>query len=264
MKKILITGAGSYIGVSFARWLEQWPEDYYVDTVDMIDSAWKQKDFSGFDTVFHVAGIVHVSLEPGVDELYYKVNRDLTVETAKKAKEEGVKQFIFMSTMAVYGQEGKINENITITRDTIPNPKKSYGKSKLLAEHGLNLLAGEGFKVTIIRPPMVYGENCPGNYARLEKLALRIPVFPMITNNRSMLHIDKLNEYIKEYVDQEAQGVFFPQDNEFINTSLLVQRIAKEHGKNIYLSKTIGRVIMIFGKRVNLFNKIFGNLIYER
>ena len=264
MKKILITGAGSYIGTSFAKWLGQWPEDYFVDTVDMMDAAWKQKDFSKFEVVFHVAGIVHISIDPKLDDLYYKVNRDLTVETAEKAKNEGVRQFIFMSTMAVYGQEGKMNENITITRATAPNPKTSYGKSKLFAEFELNKLAGDGFKVAIIRSPMVYGENCPGNYARLEKLALRIPVFPMIINSRSMLSIHKLNEYIKEYVDQEAEGIFFPQDNEYVNTSLLVQKIAKEHGKKIYLSRTIGLLIKLFGKRINLVNKIFGNLIYER
>lgn len=264
MRRILITGANSYIGTSFEKWLKQWPENYYVDTVDMMDDTWKQKDFSEFDVVFHVAGIAHISEKPKLETLYYKVNRDLTMETAKKAKAEGVKQFFFMSTMAVYGQEGKIGENIIITRSMEPNPKTYYGKSKLSAEIELNKLIGDGFKVVIIRSPMVYGENCHGNYARLERFALRTPVFPMIDNNRSILHIQKLNEYIKEYIDQEVEGLFFPQDNEYANTSLLVQKIAKEHGKRIYLSKTIGLIIKLFGKRINMVNKVFGNLVYER
>lgn len=263
MKKILVTGADSYIGTNFQSWLLQWPQDYLVETVDMKESSWKQKSFSGFDVVFHVAGIVHIKEKPGMEALYYKVNRDLAVEAAKKAKEEGVKQFIFMSTMAVYGQEGKIGASEPITKDTKPSPKTYYAKSKLQAELELNKLAKDGFKVVIIRSPMVYGDNCPGNYARLEKLALKIPVFPMIDNRRSMVHIQKLSESLKKYIDEEAEGLFFPQDNEYYNTSLLVKKIAEEHGRRIYLSKSMGLAIKVFGKKINLVNKVFGNLVYE-
>ena len=103
MKKVLITGKDSYIGISLEQWLMKEPDNYQVDTVDMKDESWKEKDFSEYDTVFHVAGIAHVSSDPKMEELYYKVNRDLTIETAKKAKAEGVKQFIFMSSIIVYG-----------------------------------------------------------------------------------------------------------------------------------------------------------------
>lgn len=264
MKKILITGADSYVGTSFEKWLAQWPDDYHVDSLDMIGVSWRWKDFSQYNAVFHVAGIVHVPSDPRWEALHYKVNRDLTMEAAQKAKAEGVGQFIFMSTMAVYGQEGKIGDDITITQNTKPDPKTDYGKSKLSAEIGLNKLAGNGFKVVIIRSPMIYGTKCPGNYARLERLALRTPIFPMIDNNRSILHIQKLNEYIKEYIDQEAEGIFFPQDSEYANTSLLVRKIAEEHGRKIYLSGTIGRVVKLLGKRINLVNKTFGNLVYDK
>ena len=84
MKKILITGANSYIGTSVEKWLDK--SEYVVDTVDMIDGTWKEKDFSKYDVVFHVAGIAHVSTDPNMEDLYYKVNRDLTIKTAKKAK----------------------------------------------------------------------------------------------------------------------------------------------------------------------------------
>jgi len=264
MKKILITGVNSYIGTSLEKWLEKYSDKYYIDTLDMKDNEWKNRDFSKYDVVFHVAAVVHKREKPESKSLYLKVNRDLPVEVAKKAQETGVKQFIFMSTMAVYGEEGKIGKEVVITKDTKPNPKTYYGKSKIEAEYELNKLTNENFKIVELRPPMVYGPNCPGNYARLEKLALKSPIFPMIENKRSMLHIDKLCEYVREYIDEEVEGVFFPQDDEYVNTSLLVKRIAEQNGKTIYMSKSMGWMIKLIGKKVSFVNKVFGNLVYDR
>jgi len=264
MKRVLITGANSYIGTNVEKWLNKYPDKYFVDTVDMIGDEWRQKNFSDFDVVFHVAAIVHQREKPKMKDLYFKVNRDLAIEVAKKAKEAGVSQFIFMSTMAVYGEEGKIGQNVIIDKNTPVNPKTLYGKSKLEAEKGLNKLKCDRFKVVILRPPLIYGPNCPGNYARLEKLSVKLPVFPMIDNKRSMLNINKLCQYIKEYIDNEVDGVFFPQDEEYVNISLLVKELAKMNGKSIYLSKTAGLIIKLIGKRVSLFNKIFGNLVYDK
>lgn len=264
LRKILITGKKSYVGTNLKKWLTQWPDKYSVDSISLRNDEWKNKDFSKYDVLFHTAAIVHKKEKREMEDIYYKINRDLTIEVAKKAKEEGVKQFIFMSTMAVYGQEGKIGEEVIITRKTKPSPKTYYGKSKLEAEFELNKLSDDKFSVVILRPPMIYGPNCPGNYAKLKKLALITPVFPMINNRRSMLYIDKLCQYVKEYIDDEVEGVFLLQDDEYVNTSLLVKKIAEENGKKIYLSKSMGWMIKLFGKRVNLINKVFGNLIYDR
>ena len=131
MKKILITGANSYIGTSFEKYLkENYPDEYIVDTVDMIDGSWREKSFAGYDSVFHVAGIAHQKETKKNAHLYYEVNRDLAVETAKKAKSEGVKQFIFLSSMSVYGMDTGV-----ITKETKPNPKSNYGKSKFQGLH---------------------------------------------------------------------------------------------------------------------------------
>ena len=113
MKKILITGANSYIGVSFENYMKQWADEYSVDTVDMIDGTWREKDFGGYDAVFQVAGIAHKKETKENFELYYKVNRDLAIETAKKAKKDGVKQFIFLSSMSVYGMDTGVITNET-------------------------------------------------------------------------------------------------------------------------------------------------------
>lgn len=264
MKKILITGVNSYVGTSLEKWLEKNPVKYYIDKISLKNDAWKEKDFSKYDVVFHVAAVVHKKEKPEMETLYFKVNRDLPVEVAKRAKTAGVKQFIFMSTMAVYGEEGKIGKEVVITRNTDPNPKTYYGKSKLEAENEINKLKKENFKVVVIRPPMIYGPNCPGNYARLEKLAKKIHIFPMIQSERSILHIDKLCQYIKEYIDTKAEGLFFPQDDAYVNTSFLVKKIAEQNGRKIILSKSMGWTIKLMGKRVHLINKVFGNLVYEK
>lgn len=260
MKKILITGKDSYIGTSLEKWLSQWPDKYTVDTVDMISDSWKEKDFSKYDVVFHVAGIAHVSSDPKLKNLYYKVNRDLTIATARKAKNEGVQQFIFMSSIIVYGDSPS---NGVIDRNTVPKPSNFYGDSKLQAEEGIKPLENESFKIVILRPPMIYGKGSKGNYPKLSKLAQKIPVFPDIDNERSMLHIDNLCEFIKVMIDHEETGIYFPQNKEYVKTSELVKTIAEVHGKKIWMIRWMNWLIrMMFG--IGIVNKVFGNLVYEK
>jgi UDP-glucose 4-epimerase len=263
MKKILITGANSYVGTSFEKWVEQWPDKYAVDTVDMIDGTWKEKDFSGYDVVFHVAGIAHISSDPKIEELYYRVNRDLTIETAIKAKNDGVTQFIFMSSIIVYGDSSHINKKRVIERNTIPQPSNFYGNSKLQAEEGIIPLINNKFKVVILRPPMIYGKGSKGNYPKLVKMALKLPLFPDLHNERSVLHIDNLCEFIKLIVNNEDSGIFFPQNTDYVNTSELVKLIAVMHYKKIRLTKIFNPVLKLMGNFVGLINKAFGNLVYD-
>lgn len=258
MKKILITGKNSYIGGKFKQWVEQWPEEYEVDEISVYGDQWKAADFSFYDIVFHVAGIAHRKETKKNRDLYYKVNCDLAVEVTEKAKADGVKQFIFLSTMSVYGlEQGEINKN------TPTNPKNAYGKSKLEAEKLIQMLETEDFKVVILRPPMVYGEGCKGNYQLLKKFALITPIFPDFKNKRSMIYIDNLSEFIKKIIDNEKKGSFFPQNDEYMNTSEIVKMIAKSHGKNIKLTKILNPFINLFLiMNISVINKVFGNLIY--
>lgn len=264
MKKILITGANSYIGTSFEKWIKQWQEDYSVDTVDMIDGTWREKNFLGYDVVFHVAGIAHVSTDPNMEELYYKVNRDLTVETAKKAKEECVKQFIFMSSIIVYGDSSHINHKRVIDKNTVPEPSNFYGRSKLQAEEGIVPLQDDNFNVVVIRPPMIFGKGSKGNYPKLAKMAQKLPIFPDVKNERSMLHIDNLCEFIRLMIVNEERGIFFPQNREYVGTSELVKLIAEAHGKSIVLTKLFNPMLKLMGNFVGQVNKAFGNLVYEK
>lgn len=261
MKKTLITGKNSYIGTSLENWLMREPDKYRVDTVDMKDGSWKEKDFSEYDVVFHVAGIAHVSSDPKMEDLYYKVNRDLTIETAEKAKAEGVKQFIFMSSIIVYGDSSSSKR--VIYRNTVPTPSNFYGNSKLQAEEGIKDLESDDFKIVVLRPPIIYGKGSKGNYPRLANMAKKIPVFPDIDNERSMLHMDNLCEFIKVMIDHEETGLYYPQNKEYVKTSGLVKTIADVHGKKIMMTKVFNPVLrLMFG--IEIVNKVFGNLVYEK
>lgn len=258
MKKILITGADSYIGTNFEKWVGKYPEKYSVDTIDMKDGAWKEKDFAGYDVVFHVAGIAHVKETKKNEELYYRVNRDMAYEVAQKSKENRVKQFILLSSMSVYGIESGL-----IDRNSQLNPKSNYGKSKLQAEELIKPLGEDDFKVAILRPPMIYGYACKGNFATLSKLAKKIPLFPDIENHRSMIYIDNLNEFIRLLIEDGADGVFFPQNKEYVCTTEMVKAIVRANGKVIHTTKIFNPLISFTCKRVGIIRKIFGSLRYE-
>lgn len=262
MKNILITGSNSYIGNSLTEWLAKYPNEYNIESISVRDEQWKEKDFSGYDVVFHVAGIAHVSTDPNMEEKYYKVNRDLTINVAKKAKNDGVKQFIFMSSIIVYGDSTA--EKRVIDRSTVPTPSNFYGRSKLQAEEGILPLGDDKFNVVVIRPPMIYGRDSKGNYPKLAKAAKLLPIFPNINNQRSMLHIDHLSEFIRLMVENEEKGIFFPQNKEYVNTSEMVKMISEMHGKNMLLTKAFNPIVNGMSSRISILNKMFGNLVYDK
>ena len=257
MKRILITGANSYIGTSFEKYVSQWPERYETDTVDMIDGSWREKSFAGYDAVFHVAGIAHRKETKENAHLYYEVNRDLAIETAQKAKQDGVHQFIFLSSMSVYGRNTGV-----ITQETPIAPKSNYGRSKAEAEKGIEGLQDADFNVAVLRPPMIYGKGCKGNYQTLVKFALKLPFFPYVKNERSMLYIENLCEFVRLLVEEGDAGTFCPQNAEYTNTSEMVKLIAEAHGKKIRLIKGFGWLIKFFGIFSPTIQKAFGNFCY--
>jgi len=266
MKKILITGANSYIGTSFEKYMAKWPKKYQVDTIDMIDGTWREKDFSSYDVVYHVAGIAHsdngkISAEK--EKLYRSVNTDLTIEVAKKAKADGVKQFIFMSSAIVYGESGKIGKKKVITKDTGYNPANCYGDSKVQAELGILPLSCPTFKVVVLRPPMIYGKGSKGNFPILEKFT-KLPLFPFVQNERSMLYIGNLVEFVRLMIENEEEGIFWPQNAEYSNTSELVKMIGEAKGKKVHLVHGFGWALKILGIFTGLVNKAFGNLSYAQ
>jgi len=256
MKKVLITGKNSYIGTSVESWLMREPDKYQVDTIDVKDGSWGENDFSQYDVVFHVAGMVHIKETADNQDQYYKVNRDLAYEVAQKAKEDGAGQFIFISSMSVYGIE-----NGVIDKNTPLEPKTSYGKSKIEAEGLISNLQNDTFDVATLRPPLVYGKGCRGNYSRLADLALKTPIFPRFENKRSMIYIDNLSEFVKKLIDKRCSGLYFPQNSEYVNTSEMVRIIAEAHGSKIVLTKLFNPLLRLLN--AGTVNKVFGDLVYE-
>ncbi|MCL2167383.1 MAG: NAD-dependent epimerase/dehydratase family protein [Clostridiales bacterium] len=262
MMKLLITGKNSYVGRSLEKWLRQWPDRYAVDMLSLRGAEWKESAFQPYDVLFHAAGIAHQSHVPGGE--YDKVNRDLAIEAAGKAKQEGVRQFILLSSMAVYGFEGRIGAKNEICAETVPRPQSAYGRSKYEAETGVGSLADADFSVCAIRAPMIYGANCPGSYRSLRRLALGSAVVPVYRNERSMIYIDHFCEYTRLLIDGACKGVFCPQDSEYWCTASVMEWIALDNGRRVRKSKMLGRAIAGLAAAVPAVRKAFGNLTYAR
>lgn len=271
-KKVLITGAGSFIGESFKSYVEEnYNKNISLDIIDMTNQEWKDYDFSLYDSIFHVAGIAHADIG-NIDEetrnKYYSVNTQLAIETAKKAKESGVRQFIFMSSMIVYGDAAPYGKKKVIDEFTTPLPSNYYGDSKWQAEKGIKKLSSAQFKVAILRPPMIYGNGSKGNYPILAQLSKKLPVFPDVDNCRSMLYIENLCEFVSMLVLSGEGGVFFPQNQEYTKTSEMVKEINNVVNKNIYITRLLNPAVFVGsripGKIRGVINKAFGNFVYSK
>ena len=261
MKKILITGAGSYVGESVRKYMLA-HGDYQIDAVDTMGDNWKQADYSQYDVVYHVAGIAHVNADPKMAPLYYKVNRDLTIEVAKYANAAGVKQFIFMSSQIVFHESQSLKTEV-LTKDTKENPNGFYGDSKLQAEKGLHELESDDFKVCILRPCMIYGPNAKGNFPRLAALAQKVPVFPAWHNKRSMLYIDNLAEFVKQCVDRELAGTFYPQNRELADTVEIIRFFAKATGHKVWITRLLNPFVWLGSFVLQPINKMFATYYYD-
>ncbi|MCI3922705.1 NAD-dependent epimerase/dehydratase family protein [Paenibacillus sp. TRM 82003] len=257
MKRVLITGEGSYIGTSFKNWVAQHPDKYSVDSISLRDGKWMDTSFESYDVILHTAAIVHDRHRD--KESYNAVNRDLTVNIAMKARNEGVKHFIFLSTMGVYGTEiGYITEN------TPPAPKTLYARSKFEAEQLLSRLGSDNFQIAILRPPLVYGKGCRGNYSRLVSMAKKLPLFPDIPNQRSMIYIDNLSEFLRIIIDYVVGGTYFPQNINYVNTTDMVRRISKAHGGEIKTTKALNGLIKTALQFSGTVRKVFGSFVYDK
>ncbi len=265
-KKVLITGINSYIGNSFEGYVaEHYSDAITIGKTSLRENSWEEEDWSGYDTILHVAGIAHVDIQ-NADEAtrnqYFAVNTKLTHSAAVKAKAEGVGQFVFLSSMIVYGDAAPIGKEKKITADTKPGPANFYGESKLRAEGKLQELQDADFQVAIVRPPFIYGPGCKGNYKRMASFAKKMPIFPKVENTRSMLYIDNLSELLCQIILQDKKGIFLPQNKDYVNTSRMVKAIAKANGKNLKLVSGCSPLVLLGGFFHPVFTKVFGNMTY--
>lgn len=272
MKQVLITGAYSYIGTSFEKYVEEYyADELSISTIDMVDERWRKENFSSYEVVYHVAGIAHAdvgNVSNDIKAKYYAINTDLAIEAATKAKNDGVKQFVFMSSTIVYGDSAPYGKTKRITAETEPQPTNFYGDSKWQADKRIRELADENFTVTVLRPPMIYGKNSKGNYPMLAKLAKKLPIFPDVQNERSMLYIENLCEFLCQVMIRGLGGIFWPQNAEYTRTSEMVKIIGEVSGHKIVISKAfnwgVGLASHIPGKISDMVNKAFGSLSYDQ
>lgn len=260
--KVIITGEKGYIGVSLKNWLLNKEDIEEVKMLDVRAEDWKQESFAGYDAIVHLAGIVHRKETPEMEKDYYTVNTELTAALAQKAKNDGVGQFVFMSTMAVYGSAESFRHSVKIDESTPANPVTYYGKSKLAAEEKLKQLLDKTFAVSIVRPPLVYGKNCPGNYQTLRKLVLKVRAFPKIRNQKSMIFIDNLCELLYLIMHSRSAGMFYPQNKELVSTAEMARLVAKCNRVPVWFSVLPIPLLYLADVLTDKVSKAFGSLYY--
>ena len=256
MKRVRITGAHGTIGTALKERLMRSPDRFDAETFSVRTFSADTADFRGVDAIVHAAAVVHRKEEAGSAPLYDAVNRDLTLAIAREAKRQGVRQFVFLSSISVYGMETGV-----ITPETVPAPKTCYGRSKLEAERLIAPLADESFAVTVVRPPMVFGKGAKGNYLRLERLTKRLPFVPAFENRRSMVSIDTLCEALQSYLEDPKSGVCFPQEPQPVCTADLIARIMKEQGRTVRSTRLLNPAIRLLRLCTHSGKKAFGDLI---
>ena len=256
MKRVLITGANSFLGNSTKQYLEKYG-DYKIDVLDMLNPCWEETDFSVYDTVFNVCAIVHRPNEKDAD-LYFKINRDLAVKIAKKAKKSGVKQFVQTSTNGVFG----INLGI-MTVETSYKPKSHYEKSKYEADCLLETLRDNKFKVCIIRPPLIYGNGCKGNFPKLEKYALSKSYFPSFKNKKDFIYVENLADFVKFAIDNNLDEICYPRDKKVASTSQMIELIARYNNHKMKLLSVFNPFVKVFFRLNRVLTIIFGDCYFE-
>lgn len=264
-KKVMLVGIGGYIGGKFTEYITNNYPDWQVDAVDSMNNKWAEADFTGYDAVYNVSGLAHANARQGTEEQYYSVNGQLPIDVATKAKNEGVPLFIQMSSMIVYGDMSSLGEEKMITDKTVPSEPTIYGKSKMMAERGLRKLEDSSFYVAIIRPPLIYSENARDNFPRLVNFAKRMPIFPKLKNKQSMLYVDNLCELIHLIIENNQGGIYYPQQEVYIETSKIVKDIANAVANKMYQTNLFNPLLLILSKLPSLgfIHKAFGSITYD-
>lgn len=260
--RLLILGKNSYVGKSVKNYFDREHSDVEIEFASSRNRQWEKYNFSKYDAIYNVSGLCHADSKHGTPEQYMSINGQLPIDMGAKAKKDGCKLFINMSSSIVYGNMSYIGEEKTMDRNTVPVPVNVYGESKLFAEKGLLKLEDESFGVALIRAPLIYGENSIGNFPLMVKVARKFPIFPDIKNKQSMIYIDNLCELIYLIVKNNKRGIYLPQDRQIICTSKMVKDLSIMCGKNIHLTKVFNPILKLLGRKIYFIDKAFGDTVY--
>ena len=245
--KILITGANGFIGralsghlVSSAKYSvvgtyrrpsTDVPSDIQMFSTGEVDgnTDWNRA-LQGVDTVIHLAARAHVLNAGSEDPVteFERINVEGAINLAKQSIKAGVRRFIFISSIGVNGAE---THKSAFTENDEPRPHADYARSKLKAERELaELLAGESMELTVIRPPLVYAAEAPGNFNRLLKLiASGLPLpFAAVKNKRSMIALDNLVDFVELCIEHPlaANELCLVSDGDDFSISEIIKLLA--------------------------------------
>lgn len=258
-EQVLVTGASGFVG---ERFMEYNAEKYSLNSISLRKMKVEEVDFTKVNAIVHLAGMAH-QMQKIDDQIYFDVNFHLTAHFAKAAKEAGVKHFIFISTVKVYGDEPK-SGYLDLNSPTLPTDP--YGKSKLQAEEALRQMEDDNFTVSIIRPPLVYGPKVKGNMIRFLNLAQKnLPIpFRGIENQRSMVFLDNLVELINKVIDTKTSGVFIAGDKKPISTSDLLGGMYEGLGiqPRWFKIPSVG-VSLLNALKPELVKRLFGSFVID-
>lgn len=251
---ILITGSNGFIGKYF---IEKYKSKYSIKTFSFLKDDFNALECENIDTIIHLSALVH-QMGGASKEEYERINVEQTISLANKAKSSGVKHFIFMSTVKVYGEE----TDEIYTEDYPCTPEDDYGKSKLKAEQELLKLEDSSFKISILRTPIVYGNGVKANIKSLVKLVTKIPLIPLgsINNKRSMVYIGNLCHIIDEMILQKRNGVFLSADDKAISTTELISFIVEALNKNTILFKIPFFELCVKVLKPSFYKRLYCNL----
>lgn len=259
MFNLIVTGSTGFVGSNFIRS----SLNCKITEVDLLSIEAEQINFENIDSVLHLAALVH-QMKGAPEDQYFKVNRDLAFEVAKRAKEQGVKQFVLMSTAKVYGEStangGYWNEESECF------PTDPYGKSKLEAERLIRTLEDENFKVAIVRSPLVYGAGVKANMLSLIRLVDRFPLLPLgnIQNERSIVYIGNLVALLNTVMEQQVSGIFIAGDRTPLSTTQMIRFIASGLGKRVFLFTVSDFLLAVIRKfRPLIVDRLYGSLVLD-
>lgn len=260
--KVLIVGKNSYIAQRTGAWFEKKPTPAAVEYISVRDDGWKRADLSGYDAVIYAAAIVHRRDEVP-EEIYDAVNAQQPYAFAQAAKAAGVKQFVFLSTMGVYGQDKKLPAGNIVDEHTPLKPFPGYGSSKLKGERLIQSLEDECFRVSIIRPANVYGKGCKGGYiSGFAKITSTLPVLPRAfeESRQGMLFVDNLAELCWLAVNSNCSGVYPAQDRTPVSAYEIMRAMADCICPKKKALRGQAALKLIQGNA--LVNKLFGGVSY--
>ena len=254
--RILISGKNSYISRKIFNFLKK-NKNFEISLISVRhNSDFNNISLNGVDIFIHLGSLVHKKENKYSYLDYYNSNVKLTKSLIDLSIKNNVKHFIYFSSMSVFGNSKVINN------DTVPIPKSKYGKSKLEAEKYLLSLNGIKTKISIIRPPVVFGRQAPGNPKLLEVLSKYLRFIPNIKNRKSIIFINSLIQHVYEVIQLKHPQITHPQMNTYFSTVKLIELIRIYQNKKTFKTNLLNLIIysLFF---LSFFRKAFGNQIYE-